>query len=267
MKADFFGILLFLDSIVYNLVDFVYDIFNALVKTNIFSDTSYTSIVSRIYVALGMIMLFALAYSLLKAIINPENFSKGETSFPKLIQNVVISLIIIAVLPTVFNFAFKFQESVLTNDTIPKLLFGDGQDFTQVTESSAGRQMAYYVWTSFLHPNTEWCSSEGYSITADANGNSVSDLNLSACASNIKADGHLLFTDGEPLDSVTTKFKNNEYSFNNNKFNSWSCISYTWEIFCNVIYRKSNARNICLCSTSIKLFCNILYTFRIYICI
>ena len=58
MKADFFGILLFLDSIVYNLVDFVYDIFNALVKTNIFSDTSYTSIVSRIYVALGMIMLF-----------------------------------------------------------------------------------------------------------------------------------------------------------------------------------------------------------------
>lgn len=212
MKADFFGILLFLDSIVYNLVDFVYDIFNALVKTNIFSDTSYTSIVSRIYVALGMIMLFALAYSLLKAIINPENFSKGETSFPKLIQNVVISLIIIAVLPTVFNFAFKFQESVLTNDTIPKLLFGDGQDYTQVTESSAGRQMAYNVWTSFLHPNTEWCSSEGYSITTDANGNSVSDLNLSACASNIKADGHLLFTDGEPLDSVTTKFKNNEYS-------------------------------------------------------
>ena len=29
-------------------------------------------------------------------------------------------------------------------------------------------------------------------------------------------------------DEIWLENKNNEYSFNNNKFNSWSCISYTW---------------------------------------
>ena len=38
-------------------------------------------------------MLFILAYSLLRAIINPDDFSKGDYSFPNIIKNVIISII------------------------------------------------------------------------------------------------------------------------------------------------------------------------------
>lgn len=205
MKADAIGLLMFIDTIIYRLVDYVYDIFNALAKVNIFDMNDYKTIVSRIYVILGMVMLFSLAYSLLKAVINPDEFAKGENSFPKLIKNVIISLAIIAVLPTAFSVAFNLQNTILNQNTIPKLVFGNGTDYDNATREDAGEMMSYYVMTAFLHPNVEWCDEKGYEIDDDT------DINLSECASKIKGDGAWLVTNGEDLKSVTEKFKAGTY--------------------------------------------------------
>lgn len=205
MKADAIGLLMFIDTIIYRLVDYVYDIFNALAKVNIFDMNDYKTIVSRIYVILGMIMLFSLAYSLLKAVINPDEFAKGENSFPKLIKNVVVSLVIIAVLPTVFSVAFNLQNSILNQNTIPKLIFGSDTDYDTATREDAGKMMSYNVMSAFLHPNVEWCNEKGYEIEEGT------DINLSNCASKIKGDGGWLVTNGEDLKSVTEKFNAGTY--------------------------------------------------------
>lgn len=207
MKADAIGLLMHIDTVIYKLIDYVYDIFNALAKTNIFDAQDYKTIVSRIYVILGMIMLFSLAYSLLKAVINPDEFAKGENSFPKLIKDVVVSLAIIAVLPSAFTLAFNIQNTVLNQDTIPKLILGTS-DSESVKNQEPGERMAYNILSAFLHPNVEWCEKKGYAIDNDESG----DINLSTCAENINGDGGLFFTDGENLASVTGKFKNNEYT-------------------------------------------------------
>lgn len=205
MKADAIGLLMFIDTIIYRLVDYVYDIFNALAKVNIFDMNDYKTIVSRIYVILGMIMLFSLAYSLLKAVINPDEFAKGENSFPKLIKNVIVSLVIIAVLPTVFSVAFNLQNSILNQNTIPKLIFGNDTDYDTATKEDAGEMMSYNVMSAFLHPNVEWCNEKGYEIEEGT------DINLSNCASKIKGDGGWLVTNGEDLKSVTEKFNAGTY--------------------------------------------------------
>ena len=80
-----FNVLLILDGAIYDLIDYIYDIFDFLAKINIFGEDDYNAIVSRIYIILGVFMLFVLAYSLLKAIISPDDFAKGENSFPNLI--------------------------------------------------------------------------------------------------------------------------------------------------------------------------------------
>ena len=209
MKADAIGLLMNIDTVIYGFIDYVYDIFNALAKVNIFDIEDYKIIVSRIYVILGMIMLFSLAYSLLKAVINPDEFAKGENSFPKLVKNVVVSLAIIAVLPSAFTLAFNVQNTILNQDTIPKLVFGTGEDYNSATRDDAGKDMAYYVLSAFLHPNIEWCENQDPPLaTDDGDGG---DINLSACASNIKGDGGWLVTDGEILSSVTEKFKAGTY--------------------------------------------------------
>ena len=63
MKADAIGLLMNIDTVIYGFIDYVYDIFNALAKVNIFDIEDYKTIVRNIYVVLGMVMLFALAYS------------------------------------------------------------------------------------------------------------------------------------------------------------------------------------------------------------
>ena len=196
MKADAIGLLMWIDTVIYGFVDYVYDIFNALAKVKLFEESSYQSIVRNIYAVLGIIMLFVLAYSLLKAVINPDEFAKGETSFPKLIKNVVISLAIIAVLPTVFTVAFNFQNAILNKDTIPKLIFGTGTDYNN---ENAGSEMAYYVFSAFLHPNFTWCEGIPYPVNDHKSG----DVNLSTCADNINADGDVGVTNGPTLKAVS----------------------------------------------------------------
>ncbi len=196
MKADAIGLLMWIDTVIYGFVDYVYDIFNALAKVELFKTSDYQSIVRNIYAVLGIIMLFVLAYSLLKAVINPDEFAKGETSFPKLIKNVVISLAIIAVLPTVFTVAFNFQNSILNKGTIPKLIFGTG---TNYDNENAGSEMAYYVFSAFLHPNFTWCEEKTYPVNDHESG----DVNLSTCADNINADGDVGVTNGPTLKTVS----------------------------------------------------------------
>lgn len=153
-----YNVLLLIDGAIYDLIDSVFDIFNFLTKANLFDNQTYSDIVRRVYIVLGMVMMFALAYSLLKAIINPDEFAKGETSFPKLIKNVVISLAIIAVLPTIFTVAFNIQNSLINQDTIPKLVLGDS--FQNEDYNDPGRVISYNTFAAFLHVNEEYCKSK-----------------------------------------------------------------------------------------------------------
>lgn len=179
--ATVWAILMIIDGAIYDLICYVYEIFYYLATLNIFTEEHYQGIVSRIYVILGLFMLFVLAYSLLRAIINPDNFAKDEQSFPNLIKNVVISLVIIVLLPTVFSVAFNIQNSVLNNDTIPKVILG--LDGANDDTSNGGRMIAYYLYKAFLYPNADYCGS----------------MDLDECRESIRGNGWLFFTNGDRM--------------------------------------------------------------------
>lgn len=175
-----YNVFLFLDGMIYGLIDSIFDVFNFLAKVNLFSNENYMKIVRNIYMILGLIMLFALSYSLLKAVINPDEFAKGEQSFPKMIKNVIISLAIIAVLPTVFNFAFNLQNTILNQNTIPRLILGE--EFDGNNNSSSGRLLSYNMFSAFLHVNEEYC-------TKDNENETVFDTSdAKTCAEDIKTN-------------------------------------------------------------------------------
>lgn len=159
--AIIYNVFLFIDGMLYGLIDSMFDVFNFLAKVNLFSNDNYSEIVKRIYIILGLIMLFALSYSLLKAVINPDEFSKGENSFPKLIKNVIVSLVIIAILPTVFSFAFNAQNAILNQNTIPRLIMGES--YNEDNNSDSGRMLAYNMFSAFLHVNEEYCTNDASS--------------------------------------------------------------------------------------------------------
>lgn len=187
------NILFLLVGLIYNVICWVYDIFYFLCEFQLFGDEDYNQIVSRIYLILGVIMIFVLAYSLLKAVINPDEFSKGESSFPKLVKNIVISLAILTILPTVFNVAFSIQNSLLNYSVIQKVILGTGTEGSNgsalsIDNVSGGRYIAFYTYKAFLYPNVDSgiCSSD----------------DEDACRSNIQADGWWIFRGSKTLDET-----------------------------------------------------------------
>lgn len=216
-----YSILLTIDGAIYDLISSMFTIFNFLAKTDLFSNDLYGQIVRRMYVILGMIMMFALAYSLLKAVINPDEFSKGENSFPKLIKNVVISLGIIAVLPTVFTVAFNIQNSILNYDTIPKLVLGE--DYNSQVYQDPGRSIAFNTYSAFLHINENKCEAKSSSDTI------LTEEQIKNCGNNIVANtgnrhwyNLWLFPDASSpsFTDVVYSVNNNNISFAN--FNQFS---------------------------------------------
>lgn len=147
------GFFLFLDGIVYNFVRWFYQIFLFLAQLNLFDTDDYISIVNRLYIIIGVVMLFILAYSLLKAIIDPDEFAKGEASFPNLIKNVVISLIIIVLLPTVFDVAYRMQNAILRHDVIGKIFLSENYRPSDI--DNGGNLIASKTFSAFLYATEE----------------------------------------------------------------------------------------------------------------
>lgn len=172
------SILLLIDGVIYNTIKYIYNIFNFIAGVNIFNDAAYQDITAKIYTILGLIMMFVLAYTLLKAVMNPDDFAKGEKSFPNIIKNVIISLVLIVVMPAIFSFAMDFQASILNNNTIYKFVLG--RENLEEQNVDIGSQVAYYTFTSFFYPSEEFCT--------DGSGNMTSEQ-ATACKSEIKSNG------------------------------------------------------------------------------
>ncbi len=158
------SLLLLLDSFIYSLVDWTYQIILILANTNILQNTTTVSdLIKRMYVILGVIMMFLIAYSLLKGMVNPNEALKDKKSPVNLIKNVIISIVLIALVPTIFDFAYGFQNALLTENTIGKIILGstsseitnENGEATSASEvlASGGREMAAGVLQAFLHPD------------------------------------------------------------------------------------------------------------------
>ncbi len=204
-------VLLMLDGVIYDLIYYIYRIFFFLSQVNIFSEEHYRDIVDRLYIILGIFMLFVLAYSLLRAVISPDDFAKGENSFPNLVKNVVISIVIIMVLPTVFSVAFNFQNAILRNDTIPRLILGDNSQTDGENLTTNGRLIVYELFNAFFTVNQEYCNLAIAEGRVNKDGEILTDL--ADCRGYIIGNGSLFFRNGDPLEVYDDKVLNEYSSF------------------------------------------------------
>jgi len=166
-----YGILLWFNCIIYSFISFTYNIFLILANGgNIFDANKISGMINRIYVVLGVVVLFLVAYSLLKSMINPDEALKGKKSPVNVIKDVVISVCLVALVPSIFEFAFNVQNAFLSENTIGKIIIGNNAGSSDSGDSAntirnGGYEMAAGVWQAFIYPNpngnesgTPYCS-------------------------------------------------------------------------------------------------------------
>lgn len=155
IASFFYYVFLTLNSAIYSFISFSYQIFLVLANGGkIFDDSIVSGMIDRLYVVLGVIVMFLVAYSLLKSMVNPDEGLKGKKSPAMFIKDILLSVVLIAVIPTVFSFAFNFQTSLLVNNVIGKLIVGPAGSGSD-TIRNGGYEMSATVWQTFLRPQQD----------------------------------------------------------------------------------------------------------------
>lgn len=152
-----------IDGVVGWAIKNLYILLVQIANTNVFGDFIY-QMLGRIYVFLGIFMLFKLSMSMITYIINPDAFADKGKGFGKLITNVIISLILIVTVPTLFKEAFRLQSIILNTNAIYQIVTGhklpaaDPSDTTnQMMENAAstGKQIVWGVYSPFIYKDEE----------------------------------------------------------------------------------------------------------------
>lgn len=114
-----------LDTTLFNFISTLYDLLMDISRTSILSQGDIAKFAQRIELLLGIFMLFKLSFSLITYIVNPDDFTEKEKGFGKLIQNSVISLGLLVLVPYIFQMAFNLQAKILEGNVLAKLILGD----------------------------------------------------------------------------------------------------------------------------------------------
>lgn len=121
------GIWIVINQMLYSIIELLYRVFVAVSNVNLFDRDVFDSFTNRMYIVIAMAMVFIFAYNLVLMIINPED-KKGTGQATKLVKETVISLVLIILLPTIFNYMAIFQKDVIDSQIITKIILGSGNE-------------------------------------------------------------------------------------------------------------------------------------------
>lgn len=144
----FFG----LDCVVYGLIQSVYNLFFQLSNVSILADTTIESFAQRIYVIVGVFMMFKVAISLITMMVSPDKIQSGGG---KLVQRIVISLVLLVVAPNIFTLAYRIQSYIIRDNVLGNLILGASSASDADLEASyedGGQTISVQVFKGFFHP-------------------------------------------------------------------------------------------------------------------
>lgn len=150
----FYGILLALDYVVYICINFSYQLFEVVSKVEIFSNDELALITRRVYMILGIVMLFVFAYNIILAILNPDTVNgKDDKSFKGMAKNLVVSIVLLITFPLICRYLQLFQNHIVEDNTLGKVITGStvGSDYTK----KSALEVPVTIFTAFYHPLSE----------------------------------------------------------------------------------------------------------------
>ena len=145
-----------IDNIVYGLISVLYELIMYLANLDLFGISNMLQsdgfhmdpnnlifkFASRIYVLLGVIMLFQIAFAILQYIVDPNAFSDKGKGMGKLVTNCLISLVLVVTVPFIFAFAYKVQSTILSSNILGKIILGNSVGNNVESMNGANKMMA-----------------------------------------------------------------------------------------------------------------------------
>lgn len=145
--AGFRGLCARFDIFLASMIEKVYGLILDIASVNIING-SIERIINKVYMVMGLFMLFKLALSIINYIINPDNMMSKDKGVSKFLQRIVLSLALISVFPVIFTEMYNLQTIILSENVIGKIIMGKGNAKGEM--ENAGKEVAYFVFSNFL---------------------------------------------------------------------------------------------------------------------
>lgn len=148
----------FIDAIWLSVISLVYNLIFAVAN---FSSSEglqnlYNLIESRVYVIVGIFMLFKVLMSLISYLANPDKLTDKEQGAGKLITRIITSVLMLIAVPQIlFPMLDRLQEPLVR--TVAKVVMGNE---VNTSDASFGDSMALSLFSAFFFPNED-CTGDG----------------------------------------------------------------------------------------------------------
>ena len=180
-----------IDYLIYSLIAWIVEgIFNL---ANLGANQALVEVLyQRVYVILGVFMIFKISFSFIQYIVSPDAMSDKERGIGKLVSRVLITLVMIIICPILFFTPFSELADGLPGDytlsedgpllsviqngvikTIPRLILGENNEMDAEGANDYGDYMAILMLRSFYFPE-EYQYSATYDVIS--NKENVNDL-------------------------------------------------------------------------------------------
>ena len=117
-------LMLWLCDMLYKVIGLLYQVFVSITQVNLFDRETFTQITRNMYVVMGIAMLFIFAYNIVLMIINPDD-KKSTGSTTKVVKETIISLVLVILLPTIFNWMYVFQNNIINSGIISSIILNN----------------------------------------------------------------------------------------------------------------------------------------------
>ncbi len=136
-----------IDWALYSLASAMFDVIKQISVTSFFDENHIEAIANRVYVIVGVLMLFKLVVSAIQYLVNPDSMDDKEKGLFGILKNSIITVGLIVLVPVVFEFAMDLQTTLV--ESLPTIIFG-AQGDTVKNDKSTGETLSYTVLASFV---------------------------------------------------------------------------------------------------------------------
>lgn len=156
-------------SLIYGLIVIMFNIFNSITELDFLSTDKISGIYQRLTMIITIVMVFYITFAVVKYIVSPDTVTDKEKGAGAIVMRIVVSILLIAFVPTIFKIGYDLQGRILKTNIISKVIFGQ-EDWDYKT---AGNNFAGDTFAAFYRVNASNCKSEADCKKAQAKVDSV----------------------------------------------------------------------------------------------
>lgn len=112
------------DKLLISFIGKFYEYFEILISGELLTDTMVRSMMNRVYLIIGVIIVFRLMMLLINYIMNPSEVMDEKLGVNALVKRIIIGMILIIFMPQIFQYAFRIQDAILNDNIIENVIMG-----------------------------------------------------------------------------------------------------------------------------------------------